>query len=191
MFKFKMIFSVLAFAFLTSACASSHMKEITEQQALSKVTADKSTMVFFRSSSFGGAVQSTVYDTTDGKTDFIGIISATKKMAHVTEPGKHQFMVIGENASFLEANMLPGKTYYARVSPRMGLWKARFVLEPVPVREEGMEEEVNSCTWTEPLPSAFTWAKENDASIKARQAEYFADWEKSDKKLYLMAEDGK
>src|SRR5690348_12397408 len=91
----------------------------------------KALVVFMRPSMLGFAIQSSVYDTHGAGNEFIGIVSAKTKVAYQAAPGNHLFMVIGENADFMNADLQAGKTYYVLVSPRMGAWKARFSLLPI------------------------------------------------------------
>lgn len=53
------------------------------------------------------------------------------KVAYHTEPGEHMFMVIAESADFMQATLEAGKTYYAQIVPRPGVWKARFSFRPI------------------------------------------------------------
>jgi hypothetical protein len=90
-------------------------------------SAEDTALVFFtRPSSYGGAIQATIYD---GDT-YIGTVSGGTHVAYQATPGTHLFMVVGESADFMSAELLPGKTYYAGVHARMGVWKARFSFVP-------------------------------------------------------------
>ncbi|HYG85294.1 MAG TPA: hypothetical protein VD978_03465 [Azospirillum sp.] len=180
-----------AAALLLSGCASKHMVEITEPAAVASPAPDKSTLVFLRPSVFGGAIQSPVFDVTDGTPQFIGIVSASTKLAYVTPPGKRRLMVVGENAGFLDADLGAARTYYARVDPQMGLWKARFALEPVPASNSALTEQLDSCKWVGSGQSAADWARENMSSVKAKMADYLPDWEKQPTKPNLRPEDGR
>jgi hypothetical protein len=105
-------------------------------------------------------------------------------------------MVIGENADFMTADVLPNKTYYAYVTPRMGLWKARFSLEPKHKQDIGMPElssALDECRSVEKTPDSNNWALGNMDSIQSKRAEYYADWLKSpeSERPHLLPEDGK
>ena len=168
------------FVGLSSACAtmSSHMT-VQEGNPELKPEAGKALLVFMRPSSYGGAVQATIYD----DTTYIGTISANTKIAYQADPGPHMFMVIGESADFMQADLKAGKTYYARVSARMGFWKARFSFNP----ENGgtPPEELNRwLTETKLTTSNETgkkWAEENKSSIMQKHAEYLPVWKNKDK----------
>ncbi len=165
---------------LFSACAvmSPHMT-VQEGNPVLKPEAGKALLVFLRPSSYGGAVQATIYD----GAAYIGTISANTKIAYQADPGKHMFMVIGESADFMQADLVAGKTYYARVSARMGIWKARFSFEP----ENGgtSAEELNA--WLKETRLARIndqgrkWAMENKASIMQKHDEYLPVWNNKEK----------
>jgi len=128
--------ALLVLSVLSTGCASTKMVD-SASQTIQPAPSDQAQVVFLRVSSFGGAIQSTVFDATEAESQFIGILSAGKKLSYLTSPGKRKFMVVSEAADFLEADLLPGKTYYAMVTPRMGAWKARFSLYPIRSGNDG------------------------------------------------------
>jgi hypothetical protein len=115
---------------LLGACAgtSQYMRDVAPEKANYTPKPDKALVVFMRPSSLGFAVQSSVFDVTDGSPVFVAIVSALTKVAHYAEPGERRYMVIGESADFMAANLDSGKVYYSLVTPRFGVWKARFSL---------------------------------------------------------------
>ena len=176
---------------LATGCASNKMVD-SAQQDLITPTLDQAQIVFVRSSMFGGAIQSSVFDVSGDETKFIGILSAGKKLAFAVEPGKHTFMVVSEAADFMEAEMLGGKTYYAMVTPRMGAWKARFSMHPVrnagpgefQYGSEKFQGWLDSTEFSENTPASHAWAEENLSNIRGKQHDYEAVWrEKSPAEL--------
>ena len=193
-----LIASTLALA----GCASTPMKEASTQ-TIPQARADESQVVFMRSSFLGSAISASLYDVSKGEPKFIGIIDNGTKIAYPSEPGKRVFMVVSEAADFMEANLQPGKTYYSLVTPRMGMWKARFSLWPI--RNDGTTE-YNTGTeafkgWltgtklVENSPETLAWNTANIDSVKSKYAEYWAVWkDKSAEDLAartLNAGDGK
>ena len=177
------IFVVVAIALAATGCASSKMID-SAQQELIVPDADKAQIVFIRSSMFGGAIQSSVFDVSADEPEFIGILSAGKKLAHMVEPGKHVFMVVSEAADFMEAEMLGGKTYYAMVTPRMGAWKARFSMHPVrnggagefQYQSDEFQKWLSKTELSENTPASYAWAEENMSNIRGKQADYTTVW---------------
>jgi len=87
------------------------------------------------------------------------------------------FMVIGESADFMQARLEPGKVYYALVTPRMGVWKARFSLAPVHVMNRNELPEWQSGTeWVEMDQTSGQWAAENAADVEQKRAKYLPEW---------------
>lgn len=125
------ILSPLILVLAISGCASSHMA-VKSGPAVS-ADAGSALVVFMRPSAFGGAIQSSVCRVDDDMHDqeFIGIVSSGTKIGYRARPERHLFMVIAENADFMDAELAPGKTYHVLVSPRIGIWKARFSLLPI------------------------------------------------------------
>jgi len=181
-------FGILIIVGILAGCVSSHVAKVPEPAVMASPQADKAVVVFMRPSSFGGAIQSSVYDVTDGQTSFI---SAGTKIAYSSDPGMRRFMVIGESADFMDADLLAGKAYYALVRVRMGAWKARFSLAPLLATSPELASYLNDTDWVENSPSASDWARANMSSVKAKQAEYLPNWLQKPDKPRLKAEDGR
>jgi hypothetical protein len=182
---------LVAVVLLLAACASTHMTETVPAQKVTGPAPGKALLYILRPSMFGGAIQSTVYD----GDQYIGTVSAGTHIAYIAEPGRHMFMVIGENADFMEADLLADKTYSAVVAPRMGMWKARFSLNP----NNGQYSEAQVREWLESTKEVtansegLRWAEENAASIRQKKAEDLPRWQaKPDaEKQVLRAESGR
>ena len=162
----------------------------------------KALVVFMRPSSYGGMIASSVYLAPDDSTTFFGIVRPKEKIAVQMDPGTHRFMVIAENADFMDAHLEAGKTYYVLISPRMGMWKARFSL--FPLHKTGTDEYnlqsadfrkwVEKTEYIEIAPAGQRWYDENKADIEDKKKDYLVKWNKmADKdraELVLHAEDG-
>jgi hypothetical protein len=178
------LFALLAAALFATGCASNKMIDAPEQELVAPPT-DKAQVIFIRSSFVGSAIQSVIYDATDGGAEFIGILSNGKMLKHVVDPGKHVFMVVSEAADFMEAELLGGKTYYAIVTPRMGAWRARFSMSPVRNGGPGefqydsaeFRDWIAEAEFTQNTPDSYAWAEENHSSVLEKQAEYWEVWQ--------------
>lgn len=163
---------------------SKKMLEAAEQHP--RPTADTALVVFLRASFYGAAIQSTVYEVEDDGQRFLGIVSNKTRVATRVKPGPHRFMVLAENADFLEADVEAGKTYYVLVSPRVGMWKARFSLLPVRndaaaennVHSDDFRKWMEQTTLVEIGPEAEAWYREHEASVDAKRAKYLVKWER-------------
>jgi hypothetical protein len=65
---------------------------------------------------------------------FLGESQAYSKFAVTLPPGEHMFVSWSESAEALKATLLPGRTYYVEVSPRIGAFTARVDLLAVAPR---------------------------------------------------------
>ena len=195
--NFLLIFATLLAGIFIAGCAtSSKMQVVPPDRVISTPEEGMSLVVFMRPSDFGGAIQSSVFEIKDEKPSLIGIVSANTKVSHQVKPGDYLFMVIGESADFMSAELEADKTYYALVTPRMGVWKARFSLKPIHAAELDTEEFndwFEQCGWMENTPASEGWARENANSIYSKYTEYYADWMEKDAadRPKLLAEDGK
>ena len=181
--KYIRILSILS-TLIFAGCASNPM-QVSSSQSVQKAMPDESQIVFMRSTFVGSAINASLYDVTDEETNFLGIISNGTKVAYTTTPGKHTFMVVSEAADFMEADFLPGRTYYSIVTPRMGAWKARFSLWPI--RNDGSSEyNTESAEFTKWLNStklvhnseeSEAWYTNNKDSVKSKQLDYWPVWQ--------------
>lgn len=175
-----MLACVLAIVFFYG-CAGSvkNMREIPDEQAVYTPDPDRAMIVFMRPSTFGFAIQSSVFEIVDDNPELVGIVAAKKKVAYQVEPGGHLFMVIGESADFMKADLQAGKRYYALVTPRMGMWKARFSLKPIhkdDQESEKLTEWLKECHWVEKTYDSDQWADANMPSIQSKKSEYMQKW---------------
>jgi hypothetical protein len=173
--------SLLLLALLASGCAGTvkNMQQVPPERVVSAPAEGKSMIVFMRPSGLGFAIQSSVFEIRNDQPELVGIVAAKKKVAYQLEPGKHLFMVIGESADFMSAELDANKIYYALVTPRMGMWKARFSLKPVHADEldsAQFQEWLEGCEWVENTPASEQWATDNRASIESKHREYYLKW---------------
>jgi hypothetical protein len=174
---------------LLGGCASTHMAEVPVSERVVAPSAGKALVVFVRPSSFGGAIQSVLYD---GDT-YIGTLSAKKQIAYQAEPGSHLFMVVSEAADFMNAELVADKTYYAVVVARPGVWRARFSFRPQngQIPEDDMRDWVASTSQVVIDEKGRQWAEENAASVAAKKAKYLPAWERKADKQVLEADAGR
>ena len=189
--------STLIIAFVLSGCAGTikNMQSFEGDPATIVPESGKAMIVFMRPSTLGFAIQSSVFRVTEGTPDMVGIVAAKAKVAYQADPGEHLFMVVGESADFMSAEVEAGKTYYALVTPRMGAWKARFSLKPVTRPEQDrtdLDGWLGACGWVEKSPATDAWAAENVASVQDKQTRYYKTWMEKDEgdRPRLTPEDG-
>ena len=161
-----------------SACASPG-KMAPAGPAPATVKSGEAQLVLMRSTFVGSAISASVWDTTGKDARFVGIIENGSKLIVPLKPGQHTFMVVGESADFMQANVAAGKTYYAMVIPRPGVWKARFSFKPLRQADFGGSDfaEWNSkTTYVVNTPESTAWAAGAAASIAEKRGEYWPEW---------------
>jgi len=181
---------------LVTGCAGpiSHMREMSAGENPPAAPPGKATIVFMRPSTLGYAIASSVYELKPGGDVFVGIVPAKRKLAYVADPGPTRFMVVSEAADFMAAELEAGKTYYALVTPRVGVWKARFSLRPLTAEElRGTQftDWDGECRWIDNTPGSHRWAKEHWEDIQSKKTEYLQKWEPRTDKSILRASDGR
>ncbi len=197
--KFSVVLALGCIVMLMGGCAttSSLMNPMPSEEVSTTPQSGESVVVFLQPSTYGGAVQSTAFDITDGDNKFIGVVSAKTKVVYRTEPGKRMFMIIGESADFLEANLGPDKTYYVLVRPRMGMWKARFSLSPIRKMDQAGQEFqgwLTKCQFMANTDASYQWARENSESLTKKREKYLPVWKsksaESKMEATLLEDDG-
>lgn len=166
-----------------SGCAATS-PYMTKASITPQPSSDKALVIFMRPSRYGGGIQASVYDTRGASNEFIGIVSAKTKVAYQASPGTHLFMVVGENADFMNADLEAGKTYHVLVSPRMGMWKARFSLLPIhndasakySLKSPDFAQWKQETSFVQTSPAATAWYHSHAADITAKQAKYMQKW---------------
>lgn len=193
-FTFVLFLSVLCL----TGCAGAvkNMAVVPVEEVMTSPMKGKSMVVFLRPSALGFGVQSSVFEVKDETVILAGIVAAKKKVSYELDPGEHLFMVIGENADFMTAELEPNKTYFALVSPRMGMWKARFVLEPIHadvVHSSELEDWLKECEWVKKTADSETWARSNMPSIQSKRFEFYEAWKGkgANDRLRLLSQDGR
>jgi hypothetical protein len=179
----KLVFYVSLIAILVglSGCSRSvtNMQIAKVDISTQKPKKGKAKVVFMRPSSMGYAIQSSLFEIKNNSPHVLGIIAAKKKVSYNFNPGEHLFMIIGESADFMTANLEADQVYYALITPRMGLWKARFSLKPITGEElnsSDFQEWEKDCQYIESNEATKAWAMANQNSIYSKYTEYYKDW---------------
>lgn len=199
---FAVMLACAALAAMPAYARSNKLMQPAAQQQAPQVEAGKAMLVILRPSRAGGAIAASVYDITGDQTRLIGVLGPYDKIAYPVEPGQHRFMVVAENADFMDATFDAGKTYYAVLRARPGVWKARFSLLPIQATSADQYnlqspdfKEWNAGTeWVERTGRADAWFAANRPSIEDKRRNYLVKWDRmapDDKaELTMGASDG-
>jgi hypothetical protein len=188
--RVRLLFLLLSVALFTVSCAGSsgYMKP---SETLLSPTKEKALVRVMRPSGIGYAINFNIWD--GGKV--IGNSVAKSQFDYLTDPGKHLFVAIAENKTFLEAELEAGKTYYILTQVRMGMWKARVGFVPVVKGSEfwdkvkDYEGELNKL---QPDNVALqTWENANKDKIQAILSEYETKLKTEEQWPKLIREDGR
>lgn len=198
MSKLRFLTILCVLAVVSSGCATRSQHVQTVDEPAVAPGDGQAEIVFMRPSSYGVGIQASVYDVTDGEIEFIGIVSAGTRINYAVDPGEYRFMVVAENADFMEARLDGDRTYYALVSPRMGVWRARFSLLPIrknpdakySLLSDDFERWMERTEWVSMTESARSWFESNEASVRAKYHRYLEKWrEKAPEDLAVLTLD--
>ena len=189
--KQALVFTILVLLF-GCAVSSKYMRDVADSDISYMPGGDETVVVFMRPSTGHLTIQAAVFDVTSAENKLVGIVSSKKKVAYRTKSGNYLFMVIGENADFMQADLKAGKTYYAMINPRMGF--AHFSLGAVhhDIDASKLSDWKNRCAWVETTDAAYKWAEQNAPNIQNKRERYINKWNnKPDhRKPTLNPEDG-
>jgi len=87
---------------------------------------DKAMVVFVRPEKMGKAVWFYVLDK---DTNLVTMLKGNEHVAITAAPGKHTFHVVSEHAKTVQAELGAGRTYIIHTKPKMGMGKARVIVE--------------------------------------------------------------
>ncbi len=166
---------------------------------------DQALIVFMRPKpSFGKAIWTddygqaiSVFDVSGDSTEFIGILYKNTKICYDVDPGEYTFMVVGAAADFMKAKVTAGKTYYVVLSPRLGVWKARFSFRPLrqfDLTSSDFSKWNSKTVLLENTPDSKEWFVEKASEIATKKETYFSEWSKLSQEeldsMSLNIEDG-
>jgi hypothetical protein len=136
-------------------------------------------ILFFRPGRMAGVASSSVFD----DVDLVAVLMDSTYTAYETTPGKHRFMVLGEAADFMDADLAENKVYCATVVPRFGVWVARFSLKTITPQDpewKEVREWISDSSLVTLNSQGRSWAQENTASILEKHDAYLAKWLEKD-----------
>ena len=169
MLRFRLLLVCVALSLVSCAGNSGYMKPT---ESMLSPTKEKALVRIMRPSGMGSAINFNIWD---GE-KVIGNSVAKGQFDYLADPGKHIFVAIAENKTFLDAELEAGKVYYILTQVKMGMWKARVGLVPVTKGSEywdkvaEYEKDLNKLEPDNALLK--TWEDANKDKIKAVLAEY-------------------
>jgi hypothetical protein len=180
MLKFLRLAPLMIVAVLATACVSfpkDRMQPVPANAETKTPLPGKALVYFVRTSQYAGVLPADLYD----DEAYIGSIAFGQYLAYQATPGQRLFMVTGETAEFMPAELLAGKTYYANVGAHLGMWKARFHISPqngnLPQGE--LNNAMSMSTEVRLAEGGRKWAAENAESVHRLKAEFLPKWEQS------------
>jgi hypothetical protein len=181
---------VIVVGLVLSGCITLRgMREVPKDRVSTSPPADQAAIVFLRTARNG--TTTSLFELREPQDRFIGLLVNDTRLVYLTAPGRTRFMVVGMTASFLDADLQPGRTYQVAVAP--GVAGEYFRLQPV--RPGASPKDVDYCqaycTWVENSDKSQAWARNQWSSIQRKKARYLPDWEKQPSRPVLVAGDGR
>lgn len=132
---------------------------------------------------YGATPSVSLHDVSGAERKMVGILGIGQKLAYRVPPGKHEFMLLNRGSSdFMEANVAPGKTYYAIVQllAESG-YDQRYGFRPV--RPQDFQNGLfarweTNLSYVERPEAWRQWSEANAKAIDARLHDRRPAWEK-------------
>ena len=190
MFQRYRLWLLLFISLFFTACAGSS-KYMKPSKIMLTPTSEKALVRVMRPSGLGYAINFNIWD---GE-KVIGNSVAKSQFDYLADPGKHLFVAIAENKSFVEAELEAGKIYYLLTQVKMGLLKARVGLVPVNKGSEFWDkvlEYETKLNKLQPDTNALkTWEDANKDGMKTILNEYEVKSKSSEQWPRINLEDGR
>ena len=185
--------AVVVLALVLAACSPfKGMREIPRAQVNVAAPPDQAAIVFMRWKT-GGALSTSLFELREPPDRFIGILVSESRLLYLTAPGRTRFMVVGHSASFLDADLAAGKTYYVAIVPGDAAGEL-FVLRPLRGPDFQTREATSCasvCSWLVNGERSERWARAQANSIQRKKERYLPEWEQRPNRPMLLATDGR
>jgi hypothetical protein len=156
---------------------------------------DKALVVFVRTPKFGKAVYFYVLD--ENK-KLVTLFKGNEQVAITAPAGKHTFYVVSENAGLVRGDFAAGRTYIIATRPKMGMGKARVIVEPVLRSSPSFAESAKWVRETKPGSPDFDkgnkWVRKHQSAVDKRVAAAEEEWSSGEVNraaLTMGVEDGR
>lgn len=107
----------------------------------------------------------------------VGIGGGGTKITYRANPGQHMFVVIGGNADFMVANLLPNTTHYVWVQYLpSGKTRSHYSFKPVERNSNEFKDSLAAARSVEIDPAAANWLATNMPSVKQRMQDNYGPW---------------
>jgi len=167
------------------------MRAVPVEQVSVSAPADQAAVVFMRWT--GGSISTSLFELHGPQDRFIGILVADSRMVYVAAPGRTRFMLVGQSANFMDADLVAGKTYHVGIV--LGsLGERQFVFRPLrpdDLYQRDVKRCADSCTWVANTERSEAWARTQWSSIQRKKERYLPGWEGRTDRPALLATDGR
>lgn len=130
----KKIFLALIVIMITSCASTKQYKKFTDKEP---IPTEKARIYLLRTGNFGGFVKFNTF--LDNQENKIGEVGPKSFICFDVPPGEHKIVIKAETERFYTINAQPGKVYYLRLIPKMGVNYARVNFEILD-EAEGIKE---------------------------------------------------
>jgi hypothetical protein len=171
-----------------SGCSIQHTETVPAASRVLTPPPGASLIFFVRPERFGGSDICFLWD----DAWYVGTLKEDEHIAYVTKPGLHLFAVTSEAADFMEAELLPDRTYYAIVRRRFGLVHERFSFIPAADTEKIREAKkiVAGTPQVRPNQKGLAWERGKRETHARLRMRFFPMWEGKSERIGLPASAG-
>lgn len=158
-------------------CAGKLMEKTTVDYNM-KLEKGKSAIIFIRTF---GQFSGPIAEYNNGDVSFVGNSTGGSILMHITDAGKHEYIIAAGKGTILKTDLKPGMFYYVYILP--GSKNGRAILYPEPyepgknknivfsseftktINEYSVKNDSKSVMWQKNTPEGFAWFDNNYESF--------------------------
>lgn len=172
--KLFLLFSMLI---MISGCAGKLMERTVFPKDI-KLEKNQSALIFIRTS---GQFSAPIAEYKNQDVTFIGNSTGGSIMMHLTEAGKHEYIIAAGRGTILKADLKPGMFYYVYILPGYRDGRSILICEPfVPgetkrykfnsdyvksINEVSVKSDSKNAVWQKNTPEGYSWFEYNKPSF--------------------------
>jgi hypothetical protein len=186
---------IIAWAVLAGGCGTRGMR-VVPQATVSPPGSTEAVVVFMRPAFISETYSTSVFDLRPEGDRFVAIVRAQTRFAYRTAPGRTRFMLVstGRPDQFMDADLAPGKTYYASITHEVVDSATTYVLRPVrggDLENAEIKACLTECAWVENTEKSDAWGRAQLRNLAQRKARSLPAWEARNPRPALTAADGR
>ncbi len=154
---YRRLYSILTsfFIILLVGCTFGYSMYDNQATYIPVAAPGQATITFFWPNSYLTSVTATIaMQNSEGGLSLIGDIAAQQRVVQVLNPGEYTYVISGDGADVLKANLAADKHYFVQVNANWGMVNPKFTFNPISPQQitldPGIRNEIANCVYVNP-----------------------------------------